>query len=790
MKEFKTLIILIVVLISELHAQGQPNAPWISYPSANQTQYGVYHFRKTFELGKVPEELIVHVSADNRYNLFVNGERVCYGPAKGDLQTYKYDVIDIASYLKPGKNVLAALVYNGGEDKNWAFISVQTAFFLQAKKEAFRFIDTDASWKVFKNESCKPISYQKMLQGENKFFNGAYYCGPNEEVFADQYPWGFEIVEFDDSGWEESELLKFDGKAPWNLVPRNIPFMDNHLVKPVSIRKVNGIDFPKGDWNGMQQIQIPGNTKASILIDFENFTMGYPELLVKGGKEGSIKVKYAEALYEAVDLKGHRDSVNNLTMYGVFDVYHPDGKERLFRPLWKRVFRYVELEIQTKEMPLTLLSYTLEYSGYPYPEMATFESDNKRLNKVFEMCQRTLKMCSGETYYDTPYYEQLSYGGDNVPIGAISLYNSIDDRLFREMIRLYAQSQNKDTGLMPSSYPSRFNVVQGTWPMAWVQCLQQYYEMRGDSALTKGFVPNIEQVLKFYERHLDESTGLIGTVTAKNFIDWSMHKSANWKLITNYIPRPNEQGETKQSAMLSLYYAYTLDCAVELCKQLGLAERAMHWEKVSAGIKASVYNHCWDEQKMLFRDYTDKQFYSQHTNILAILCDVIPPAKQTELMNRILSYKKFDEVASSYFSFFLFKAMQKTGQEVLILDNLDFWYTFLDRGHNTCGETGFASHDRSDCHAWSAHPAYFLLTSICGIKPDGVGFNEVVISPNMGPLTNIKASMPHPLGRISVDYKIDKGNLKAVIELPDKLSGVWKFGGKITSLHSGINKIN
>jgi alpha-L-rhamnosidase len=106
--------------------QQTKSAPWISYPSANQTEYGVYHFRKTFDLEKVPDQLVINVSADNRYNLFVNGVRVCYGPAKGDLKTYKCDVVDIAKFLHPGKNVVAALVYNGGKDKPLAFLSVQS----------------------------------------------------------------------------------------------------------------------------------------------------------------------------------------------------------------------------------------------------------------------------------------------------------------------------------------------------------------------------------------------------------------------------------------------------------------------------------------------------------------------------------------------------------------------------------------------------------------------------------------------------------------------------------------
>ena len=85
--------------------------------------------------------------------------------------------------------------------------------------------------------------------------------------------------------------------------------------------------------------------------------------------------------------------------------------------------------------------------------MSTFESDNPDLNAIFRMCQQTLRMCSAETYYDTPYYEQLSYGGDNRPIGALSAYNTTDDRLFREVMRLYPQSVNSETKLFQGRLP-------------------------------------------------------------------------------------------------------------------------------------------------------------------------------------------------------------------------------------------------------------------------------------------------------------------------------------------------
>jgi alpha-L-rhamnosidase len=780
MKISSITIFLVLIVKSWSLAQTKYEAPWISYPSANVSEYGVYHFRKAVELAEVPQKLLIHVSADNRYNLFVNGQRVCYGPAKGDLHTYKYDVIDIAPFLKEGKNQLAALVYNGGKEKPLAFLSVQTAFFLKAEDDAFNELNSDESWKVLKNMAYQPISYYEMLFKE-RWFYGFYACGPGDEVDASSYPWSWEQAEYDDSEWVTAENLEFQGKAHWNLVPRNIAFMDNHLVKPAALRKVTGINFSERPWKGDEEIVIPANTIASILIDYELFTMGYPELVVDGGAGSSVKVKYAEALYEKVNLKAHRDSVNDLTMYGVWDIFHPDGEKRTFRPLWKRTFRYVQLEIETKDEPLTILSHTTEYSGYPYPEMSTFKSNDKRLNEIFDMGLRTLRMCSGETYYDTPFYEQLSYGGDNRPIGALSVYNSTDDRLFREVMRLYPQSENSETGLFKSAYPSRFTFDMGSWSLAWIQSLYDYYLIRGDSAWVKQFVPNMERVLGFYERHLNEKTSLIGTVKNQNFIDWSISKGS--------IPRSNEQKEMKQSVLLTLYFVHSLDCAIGLYKQLGEIERATIWETISTSIKKAVYSTCWDKEKQLFKDYADKEIYSQHTNIMAILCDVVPPSDQSELLQRVLKYDKFNEMASSYFSFFLFKAMQKTGQEELFLKHLDFWNKFIDRGLTTCGETGFASHDRSDCHAWSAHPAYFLLSSVCGIKPADIGFNNVMVTPNLGELTNINASMPHPSGRISVKYKLIKGQLQAIINLPNGMKGTFNYMNKEHALNQGINKI-
>src|SRR6056297_458340 len=60
-------------------------AEWITMPDIQGNEYVVYYFRKTIRMDELPEKFIVHVSADNRYRLFVNGKQLCWGPAVGDL---------------------------------------------------------------------------------------------------------------------------------------------------------------------------------------------------------------------------------------------------------------------------------------------------------------------------------------------------------------------------------------------------------------------------------------------------------------------------------------------------------------------------------------------------------------------------------------------------------------------------------------------------------------------------------------------------------------------------------
>ncbi|HHH49508.1 MAG TPA: alpha-rhamnosidase, partial [Saprospiraceae bacterium] len=106
------------------------SAQWITHPSASTLDYNVFLYRREFDLTTKPKEFIIYVSADNRYKLFVNGQKVCAGPARGDINHWRYETVDIAPYLDAGKNVIAAEVVNFGEFRHAAQHTFQTAFIL------------------------------------------------------------------------------------------------------------------------------------------------------------------------------------------------------------------------------------------------------------------------------------------------------------------------------------------------------------------------------------------------------------------------------------------------------------------------------------------------------------------------------------------------------------------------------------------------------------------------------------------------------------------------------------
>lgn len=769
-----------VAQVSPLIAPGILNnkwsARWITCPASPQRDYGVYHFRKEISMETVPTSFIVHVTADNRYRLFVNGKPVSSGPARGDLYNWYFATLDIAPYLKPGKNCIAALVWNMGTLAPVAQISQQTGFLLQGNTDVEKAVNTNSGWKVIRNEAYNPCSVDNSSRLKTYMV-----VGPGDSVRADKYPWGWEQVSFNDQQWKSAIVVT--GPSSFQYGTDNLWTLQPSIIPPMYERRKNITQICRVDDRKLQilfdeahPLSIPSHTTTTILFDQGENTVAYPELRVNYGTGASIKVTYAEALVNAAGEKGNRNDITGKQIKGNYDVWVADGKDRIFRPLWIRTYRFIQLEITTGNEPLLLSDFYGQATGYPLEERAKFSSSDKSLQDIWRVGWRTALLCAGETYFDCPYYEQLQYEGDTRIQSLISLYVSGDDRLMRKAILDFYHSRVPE-GLTQGRYPSNRLQVIPPFSLYWISMLYDYMMYRNDSAFLEPFLIPAMAILDWYEKKIDTKRSMLGPMKWWNFTDWDLS-----------FPSGTPPGATDgNSSIITLQYVYTLEQAAALFSYFKQNVVAQKYLALANQLRKGVYSNCFDITRGEMANTPEKKSFSQHANIMGVLAGSIPAQQAPGVMQKVLTDTTLSQ-ATFYYRFYLNLALQKAGMGDLYYSQLKPWRDMIANGLTTFAENPDPT--RSDCHAWSSSPNYDFLATLCGVKPTAPGFRKVVIEPYLGALSQVDGEIPHPMGWIRVSFeRITGGGLKGTIELPKGVTGQMKWGTKRLELHPGMQTL-
>lgn len=79
------------------------------------------------------------------------------GTGKGDIYHWYFDTVDIAPLLRPGKNVLAVLVWNFGNYTPGAQMTLKTGLIVQGNTSLEAQANTDKSWKVYHDPAYSPL---------------------------------------------------------------------------------------------------------------------------------------------------------------------------------------------------------------------------------------------------------------------------------------------------------------------------------------------------------------------------------------------------------------------------------------------------------------------------------------------------------------------------------------------------------------------------------------------------------------------------------------------------------
>ncbi len=732
-------------------------AEWIAHPSPPYKDYNVQYFRKKFHLDQPPQQLNIQVSADNRYQLFLNGHRVGEGPARSRFSSWCLDKHNLAPFLQQGENILAVIVWNYGTAAGQWQLSQQTALLILADQEESPLNTSSQNWLCLHNKAYQPtlIKWPKL-----PYF---YAAGPGEYYDSKLDPIGWNEIPFDDSAWQSAAAIgNFNVLqlhdwliTPWMLQPREVSMLERGRARhPVRIARANS-PIPINPLLSGQAVTIPPRTHLTFLLDQGEIITAFPELQIEGGKDAVIQLTYVESLAhveekkmeeaeERIFEKGNRNDVAGKVVVGLQDILIADGQKRSYSPLYWRCWRYVEFDIQTKEEPLTLHHFYGSDYTYPLKLEARFQADQPLLNEIWETGWRTTRLCCNETLFDCPYYEQMNYSADARIEALVCYLHTRETALVKRSIDLLFDTLGA-SGLTEARSPSQTPQYIPTWSLDNIHLLHDLWMWRGEESYIQAKLPLTRILLNWFLQRIDKETGIL--------------KPLEWKEGQSLEPAAwNGPAER-----ISLELLLALKSAEALEGQLGSQETSRIYQTSADSLHKALANY-WPTRKPV-----DDPYLEQVMEVYAILADIIPPEKQRELLQQRLTNPlpliNNSFFATYYWLYYFHEALYKTGLANEWLSTLYPWKEMLEEGLTTWAESYPPT--RSDCHGWSCSPSIHLFTTLCGIRPAAPGFKKVSIRPSVGSCQQIEASIPHPNGRVAIQIQCkEKSEPKISVNLP------------------------
>ena len=758
------------------------HANWVWHPDVALSSPAYVLFRNRFDLDKAVDDVVLRVSADERYVLYLGGRPISRGPSRTDQFRWGYRTVHTGP-LAAGPHVLAAAARHLGALAEIAQIGMAGGFLLAADPPFDELLDTGTKTNRW---LCKLDPSR--LAGP-QFYGSAFFSPLRTETIDGRLAtWDFAALECDPAGWVEPRPLNqaetfcvLDPSTPWWLVPDPLLEMEYKLERFERVARIDGGEA--AGWQtlirGDGPLVVPANATVTVVLDRGHLTNAYPALTISAGRGADILATWSEAPVDpATGNKGNRNEVAGRSIPGHQDRFIPDGGEhRTFETYWFRPFRYAEVTIRTADQPLTVERFDLFFTGYPFEQNATFEPSGPdlRLGQIRELGWRTLRLCAHETFYDCPHYEQLQYVGDTRIMAVLTYLESGDDRLARKAIDDFHSSRLPD-GLTSSRWPCRLRQVIPTFSLYWIGMLHDFWRHRGDLEFVKGYLPTVRGILDWFRAHRGDD-GLLGPLPYWCFCDWTK----GWE---HGVPPGGSEGG---SALLSLLMAQALGWSADLHAAIGEDTHVQQMRNLRGAIEQAVQADCWDASKRAYSDTPQRRSFSVHVQIQAVLNGLEEGKTARDLLLRSVpdlgGTAGFTPLGTPYWYYHLFLAMRQAGLADRVLELMGPWRRMLDDGMTTCAEVFGES--RSDCHAWGDSPNIVFLTTVLGIQPAEPGFRSVRIEPNLGTLTAVKGSIPTPHGPIRVEVTPPI----ACVELPKGVAGVFMWQGQETQLRPGRNDL-
>ncbi len=374
------------------------NAKWVgSYDviigRADKVDMPAYEFRKIFDFNKI-DNVKLKISGLGFYNLFINGKRVnddCLNPAFSDYtKTVYYVEYNIDNFINIGKNVICIKLgngfYNQGEQDTWSYNHATwrdtPRFILEISSNNNVIYSSDSEgWKYRKS---KYTYYNSIRLGE--YVNGN---------FIDNW----KALDYDDIDWFNARIVT---PVPGILTKENMPLIrECEIIKPVNIIK---------------------NHKGYV-IDFGKNIAGYVSFRMKGKKNETINIQYAEKLYDDSTLDN-----SNISIYvGDSSNFQLDkytfGSDNIeeFKPEFVyHGFRYIEITGISFEIDMN--AFKAYFVHTDLKSITKFNTTDEMMEFLYDAGRRSILSNYHSIPTDCPQREKNGWTGDASASSECDLY--------------------------------------------------------------------------------------------------------------------------------------------------------------------------------------------------------------------------------------------------------------------------------------------------------------------------------------------------------------------------------
>lgn len=472
MKRIIVSLALSLIFISSVQAQ---EANWITADDSTCNERNVWiEFSKDFELKKKVKKAEAKIAADSKYWLWINGEMAVFegglkrGPNRND--SY-YDIIDLAPYLKKGKNDIRLLLWYFG-------------------KSGFSHNSSGKSGVIFDAPEIGLTSDRTWLSQRLDAFQTADKPKPNYRLSEANIRYDARL-EGQDRLKPSVEIGRW-GDQPWGgLVLRPIPQWKDYGIVEVAFTETSD-----DQGNKVLAARLPYNTQMTPVIDVTDAAGGTLIRMetdhIMGGSEPCIRAEYIT--------KEGRQKYESLGWM--------NGDEL-------RIIYPAESGIVINSVGYRETGYDCEFEG-------SFTCSDETINRFWGKAMRTLYVNMRDTYFDCPDRERAQWWGDVTVLIGQSFYQLSPDAnaLVRKAIHELVDWQRAD-GTIYSPVPS------GTWknelPAQMLSSVGPYgfwyyYMHTGDKETMEYVYPAVRKYLSVWT--LDEDGLTVGRKGGWSWGDW------------------------------------------------------------------------------------------------------------------------------------------------------------------------------------------------------------------------------------------------------------------------------